>query len=239
MYNAIPAALRTPAVIVHQLLRGSPDVEYFGSGRFPAGKKGVSVYGNSTHLSSEKASAQQGSRFPCENEDCQRPQGPVRQTRKRQSRHQCLSFAFSAGNLKQQFWGGAIHPCGIYRVFPEETFLNARNTLKKNSDFRRLYTKGKSAVTPYVVVYCRKNGLPVNRTGFTVSAKLGNAVTRNRIRRQFREIYRLHMEELKPGQDIVLVARSRCVRGDYRKMENSFLSACRSLSLLSGQEGGL
>ena len=114
--------------------------------------------------------------------------------------------------------------------------MNARDTLKKNSDFRRLYTKGKSAVTPYVVVYCRRNSLPGNRAGFTVSAKLGNAVTRNRIRRQLREIYRLHLGELKPGRDVVLVARSLCVKGDYHKIDRAFLSACRSLGLLSDPE---
>ena len=42
----------------------------------------------------------------------------------------------------------------------------------------------------------KKNSLPNNRAGFTVSAKLGNAVTRNRVRRQLREIYRLHLPEL-------------------------------------------
>lgn len=117
------------------------------------------------------------------------------------------------------------------------TELNARDTLKKNSDFRRLYARGQSAVTPYLVVYCRRNALGANRVGFTVSARLGNAVTRNRVRRQLREIYRLHRQELQPGRDVVLVARSRCVNGSYQKMDAAFLSACNTLSLLR-KEGG-
>ena len=60
-------------------------------------------------------------------------------------------------------------------------------TLKQNRDFRRLYSRGKSAVTPSMVVYCRKNGLDHNRLGFTVSTKLGGAVVRNRARRRLRE----------------------------------------------------
>jgi ribonuclease P protein component len=74
--------------------------------------------------------------------------------------------------------------------------------------------------------------LEYNRAGFTVSAKLGNAVIRNRIRRQLREIYRLHLDELKNGKDIVVVARSRCIRGEYHKMNASFIAACRELDLL-------
>ncbi len=110
--------------------------------------------------------------------------------------------------------------------------MNARYTLKKNSDFRRLYSKGKSAVTPYLVLYYRKSKSKVNRAGFTVSAKLGNAVTRNRIRRQLREIYRLNSADLKSGIDLILVARSRCVNGDYHKINAAFLTACERLDLL-------
>ena len=64
--------------------------------------------------------------------------------------------------------------------------MNPICTLKKNSEFRRLYSKGKSAVNPYMVVYCRKNGRDVNRVGYTVSVKLGHAVVRNRVRRRLR-----------------------------------------------------
>ena len=110
--------------------------------------------------------------------------------------------------------------------------MDARTTLKKNSDFRRLYAKGKNAVTPYLVVYCRPNRQAQSRFGFTVSAKLGHAVVRNRIRRQLREICRLHASELPAGTDFILVARSRCVKGDYHKMEQAFLSACDKLGLL-------
>ena len=116
--------------------------------------------------------------------------------------------------------------------------MDARTTLKKNSDFRRLYAKGKSAVTPYLVLYSRKNSLPNNRAGFTVSAKLGNAVTRNRVRRQLREIYRLHLLELKSGRDLILVARSRCVGGEYGRMDAAFCKACTALGLWKDEGAG-
>ena len=56
------------------------------------------------------------------------------------------------------------------------------DTLKKNHEFRRLYSKGKSAAAATLAVYCRKSGREGNRVGYTVSNKIGNAVTRNRIR---------------------------------------------------------
>ncbi len=114
--------------------------------------------------------------------------------------------------------------------------LDARVSLKKNFEFRRLYTKGKSAVTPFVVVYCRRNGQGCNRLGYTVSTKLGKAVERNRVRRRLREIYRLNAHSLKSGYDIVIVARGRCVDGDYHKMESAFLKACSELGLTIEKE---
>ena len=111
--------------------------------------------------------------------------------------------------------------------------MKARVTLKKNSDFRRLYAKGKSAVTPYLVLYARPNRLAENRLGYTVSAKLGHAVVRNRVRRRLREIYRLNAPRLKCGYDIVIVARARAVGAPYAKLDAAFLRACESLELIA------
>jgi len=109
--------------------------------------------------------------------------------------------------------------------------LNIRCTLKKNSDFRRLYSKGKSTVNSYLVVYCKRNRGDENRLGYTVSTKLGHAVVRNRVRRRLREIYRLNSPGLKKGWDIVVVARTRCVGAKYEKLNAAFMDACEKLEL--------
>ena len=104
-------------------------------------------------------------------------------------------------------------------------------TLKKNHEFRRLYSKGKSAAAATLVCYCRKNGRACSRVGYTVSNKIGNAVTRNRIRRRLREIYRLHEHTLKQGYDIVIVARHKAAETDYHRLERDLLRAFEKLSL--------
>ncbi len=107
------------------------------------------------------------------------------------------------------------------------------STLKKNYEFHRLYSKGKSAVTPFLVVYARKTRRPGNRIGFTVSTRLGKAVKRNRVRRRLREIYRLNESRFVPGTELVVVARARAVTATYRQLESAFLSACGRLGLLT------
>ena len=114
--------------------------------------------------------------------------------------------------------------------------VKASVTLKKNSDFHRLYARGKSAVTPYLALYVRKNRLGVSRCGYTVSTKLGGAVVRNRVRRRLREIVRLNAPRMRPGYDVVVVARSRAVGCEYRRLEAAYLTACRKLGLMKEAE---
>ena len=106
------------------------------------------------------------------------------------------------------------------------------STLKKNHEFRRIYSKGTSAVSPCLVLYCRKNGSGVNRFGITVSAKLGHAVKRNRVRRRIKEIYRLNEGSLRLGYDLIIVSRSKGIRAGYRTLETEFLCLAGKLGLL-------
>jgi ribonuclease P protein component len=104
-------------------------------------------------------------------------------------------------------------------------------SLKKNHEFRRLYAKGKSAAAPTLVLYCRRNGRGVNRLGITASTKLGGAVTRNRIRRRLRETYRLNEGTLRPGFDVVIVARHRAHDAPFGALRADLLRLCVKLGL--------
>ena len=103
--------------------------------------------------------------------------------------------------------------------------------LKQNHEFRRLYNKGKSAVSPYFAVYCRKNHRPVSRLGITTGVKLGNAVKRNRVRRRIRELYRTNEQNILSGYDIVVVARTRAIFAKYSDLEQSFRKLMKKLEL--------
>ena len=103
------------------------------------------------------------------------------------------------------------------------------SSLKTNRDFRRVYHKGTSAVRPCLVVYARRTGAAENRLGITVTAKVGKAHTRNRVRRRLREIYRLHEQTIRPGYDLVVVARTRAAGAEYSRLEKEFLSASKEL----------
>ena len=105
-------------------------------------------------------------------------------------------------------------------------------SLKQNHIFRRLY-RTPGAADSYMVLYARKNRTAENRVGITVSKKLGHAVVRNRTRRRLREVYRLNEIALKPGYDIVIVARSRAVEAPFGKLTSSFLHLADKAGILN------
>lgn len=79
--------------------------------------------------------------------------------------------------------------------------------LKDNSGFMRCYKKGKRVGCDWLCVYYYPNKLPFSRIGITAGKKLGNAVTRNRVKRIIRAAYRLSEEKLPIGYDVVFVGR--------------------------------
>ena len=105
------------------------------------------------------------------------------------------------------------------------------SSLKLNHIFQRLYhTNGQA--NGYLVLYARKNRLDHNRVGIPVSKKLGKAHIRNRVRRRFREVYRLNEEAFLPGWDIVIVARSRAIDADFAKLTAAYLQLADKAGLL-------
>ena len=105
-------------------------------------------------------------------------------------------------------------------------------SLKKNYEFKRLYSRGKSAASQYAVVYIRRNSKSENRLGITVSKKVGGAVQRNLVRRRLKEIYRLSEDKLVAGYDVVIVARIQSRFAIYRDLETSVLGLFRKLNIV-------
>lgn len=108
--------------------------------------------------------------------------------------------------------------------------------LKLNHVFRRLYQKGNQAGNRYLVLYARKNRTRENRVGITTGKKLGHAVTRNRVRRRLREIYRLNEDRFVPGYDIVVVARSQAVNASFAQLQDSYLALAARIGILRGDK---
>jgi ribonuclease P protein component len=86
--------------------------------------------------------------------------------------------------------------------------------LRRPADFKLVYDRRRSAADEWIIVYVRENGLPHLRLGMSVSRKFGSAVKRNRVRRLYREAFRLTKHAMPVGLDIVVIPR----RSDYPQL---------------------
>ena len=79
--------------------------------------------------------------------------------------------------------------------------------LKKNTDFRLVWSSGKKKVSGNLILMYVENQQQFSRVGVSSVKNYGNSVQRNKITRRIRSI--IHMINIKPGKDIVIMARKK------------------------------
>jgi len=80
--------------------------------------------------------------------------------------------------------------------------------IKKNDDFQKVYKQGKSVANKQFIIYRFNNQENEHfRLGISVSKKIGNAVTRNRIKRAIRESFTRHKQDI-IKDDFIVIARN-------------------------------
>lgn len=108
-------------------------------------------------------------------------------------------------------------------------------TLKENTDFNRVYYRGKSSAKPQLVVYSLKNRLGVCRIGITTSKKIGNAVERNRSRRIIRAAFQSVIKDYDfegKGYDFVFVARTKTKYLKSTHIEKGMIECFKELGVI-------
>lgn len=104
--------------------------------------------------------------------------------------------------------------------------------LKNSRDFSQVYNHKESMANKYLVMYIQPNDQMYSRIGISVSKKVGNSVIRHRIKRLIKESYRLNIEKLRKGYDIVVISRVTAKGKNFHEIESAFLHLCRKLDII-------
>ncbi len=101
--------------------------------------------------------------------------------------------------------------------------MKKENTITKNKDFRKVYSKGTSCSDYNLVLFVYQRNRENKRFGVTTAKKIRKAVTRNKVRRRLKEIIRKYKDQVKDGYDIVVMCRLTGKDSDFSDLEKSYV----------------
>jgi len=110
--------------------------------------------------------------------------------------------------------------------------MRKEERLAKNSQFTEVYDRGKSQANRLLALKILPNGLDVNRFGFSVSKRLGNAVIRNKLKRRLRQLAGLI--KIRKGWDLIVIARQSAGTAGYRELGDALADLMKKGRLLEG-----
>jgi ribonuclease P protein component len=84
--------------------------------------------------------------------------------------------------------------------------VRAYDPLRRRSDFARVTRRGRRSGGSYLTCFVA-DGRRRTRVGITISAAVGGAVVRNRLRRRIKAILDHYPLDTPPWRDVVLIAR--------------------------------
>ena len=105
--------------------------------------------------------------------------------------------------------------------------------VKKNEEFQYIFKNGKSfANRQLVIYYIERENQALFRIGLSVGKKIGNAVMRNRIKRCLRQAFTDLKKEVKPGYDIIIIARQPTKEMNCHMIKKSLIHLLKRVQLL-------
>lgn len=166
---------------------------------------------NEADLSAQQSTPKEDSRFSRPHGDRDRPHGAQTPTRQR-------SQAADGFDPRQA--------ARVKQGKPDQRFPKSRR-IRTRPEFLRIQGKGRRLAKHNFVVIASPPITGQSRLGITASRKIGNAVTRNRVKRLVREFFRRHQQLISPPRDIVVIARDSSAHMSYAEIAAELASALR------------
>ena len=104
--------------------------------------------------------------------------------------------------------------------------------LTSANDFKRVRRSGNSYAHPLIVLISSPNMLEISRFGISAGRSVGNAISRNKAKRQLREIIRPLVSSVTIGWDIIFLARKSLATATYSELETAVQQMLQRAELL-------
>ena len=111
--------------------------------------------------------------------------------------------------------------------------MRRAHRLRRPADFQRVRAVRRSWGNPLLVLYVAPNDGHATRLGISVGKRVGKAVIRNQVKRRVREAVRHRHASLRPGHDLVFIARASAATADWPALRDAADELLRRARVLS------
>ncbi len=108
--------------------------------------------------------------------------------------------------------------------------MNKKHILKKNADFQRIISKKKGYKFDCFIIYVENIKENNYYFGFSVGKKIGNAVTRNKIKRQLKNI--VAKKDYQNNFNCIIIVNRNILNKSYEEKEKALLKILNDLNLV-------
>lgn len=113
--------------------------------------------------------------------------------------------------------------------------LSKAHRINKRNDFDGIFRRGGVSQNSFLAIRFLPNQNKFSRFGLVISVKAAKkAVSRNRLRRRLNEILRLNLQKIRPGWDIVLIAKAKLAEADYSAIQMTLFDLLKKKDLYAG-----
>jgi len=120
----------------------------------------------------------------------------------------------------------------LYNIYTR-CFMKKKFIVKKHMDFTNIINQGKYYKCNYFIVYTLKNELDHYRFGISVGKKVGNAVVRNKVKRQMRMIIDNYKKNYQNGKDYIIIIRSNYTNAIFSEIQLAFENIIGKINRIS------
>jgi len=110
--------------------------------------------------------------------------------------------------------------------------LAKKYRLNKTKDIEKVYKNGKSLIAKILGIKFMENSFNYSRFTFVVSTKIHKKSTkRNLAKRRMRETIRTNIKLIKPGYDVIFLARQGIIDANYEDIKSNIFYVLKKAGL--------
>lgn len=104
------------------------------------------------------------------------------------------------------------------------------NVLKESKDFEKIIKNNKSFKSKYFFIYVQRHDENIYHFGLSVGKKIGNAVRRNKVKRQLREI--ISENDYQKNFDCIIIVRREINNVDFQEMKKELNEMFKKIKII-------